>query len=78
MRGAENECLSERKNLVVQVLFRGPGNHRVLQIEIHDRGQGGGETAAPGAGSGVHNLGNAREQRIRPLKEIIDEHLVVG
>jgi hypothetical protein len=25
---------------------------------------------------GFHNLSNAREQRIRPLKEIIDEYLV--
>ena len=25
---------------------------------------------------GFHNLGSAREQRIRPLKEIIDEYLV--
>ena len=26
--------------------------------------------------AGFHNLSNAREQRIRPLKEIIDEYLV--
>jgi hypothetical protein len=60
---------------VVQVLFRGPGDQETSRSRSKTVAKEA-EKQRRELEEGFHNLGNAREQRIRPLKEIIDEYLV--